>query len=173
MICHWAQIRATFMFNRPQTHVLAAPVVLRTVAAYICQDRQVLLCPSWAKGNECAKNPAYIFENCQLSCGVCGFQCAAQDRTADGCDWRCVCAVPDCEKGSESALVGFGHAESLLPPGTNFRYRREPPSNFHVCPTSGRRPQVGPGRFRKPPKMMAKSASFCYEICPKDAHELS
>jgi hypothetical protein len=28
-------------------------------------------------------------------------------------------------------------------PGTNFRYRREPPSNFHVCPTSGSPPQVG------------------------------
>jgi hypothetical protein len=65
--------------------------------------------------------------------------------------------VQGCEEGSKSALVGLGHAETLSPPG-------EPPStftmshigtlptsgapgdfplNFHVCPTSGRRPQVG------------------------------
>ena len=45
--------------------------------------------------------------------------------------------------------------------GTNFRYRREPPSNFHVCPLFGTPPTIGaPGDLEKPPK----SASFCYEI---------
>ena len=44
--------------------------------------------------------------------------------------------------------------------GTNFRYRREPPSNFHVCPLFGTPPTIGaPGDLEKPPK----SASFCYE----------
>ena len=44
--------------------------------------------------------------------------------------------------------------------GTNFRYRREPPSNFSVCPLFGTPPSIGaPGDLEKPPK----SASFCYE----------
>jgi hypothetical protein len=44
--------------------------------------------------------------------------------------------VQGCEEGSKSALVGLGHTKTLSPPG-------EPPSTFHVCPTSGRCPQVG------------------------------
>jgi hypothetical protein len=45
-------------------------------------------------------------------------------------------------------------------PGTNFRYRREPPSNFHVCPQNGTPPTSGAqGDLEKNPK----SASFCYE----------
>ena len=73
------------MCKRPRTQAVAALalLVLRTAAAYTCQDRQVVLCPSWARGNECGRNPAYMLENCQLSCGVCGLQCAAQDRPAD------------------------------------------------------------------------------------------
>jgi hypothetical protein len=45
-------------------------------------------------------------------------------------------------------------------PGTNFRYRREPPSNFRVCPLFGTPPSIGaPGDLEKPPK----SDSFSYE----------
>ena len=45
--------------------------------------------------------------------------------------------------------------------GTNFRYRREPPSNFRVCPLFGTPPSIGaPGELEKPPK----SDSFSYEI---------
>jgi hypothetical protein len=38
------------------------------------------------------------------------------------------------------ALVGFRHAESLSPPGTNFRYL---PLTFAYVPISGRRPRLG------------------------------
>jgi len=69
--------------------------------------------------------------------------------------------VEVCGRGSKSALVGFRHAESLSPPGTNFRYRREPPSNFRVCPLFGKPPSIGaPGELEKPPK----SDSFCFLI---------
>jgi hypothetical protein len=45
-------------------------------------------------------------------------------------------------------------------PGTNFRYRREPPSNFRVCPLFGTPPSIrAPGELEKPPK----SDSFSYE----------
>ena len=48
-------------------------------------------------------------------------------------------------------------------PGTNFRYRREPPSNFRVCPLFGTPPSIGaPGELEKPPK----SDSFSYECAP-------
>ena len=48
-------------------------------------------------------------------------------------------------------------------PGTNFRYRREPPSNFPYVPFSGRprlgHPAPAQGELEKPPK----SDSFSYE----------
>ena len=40
-------------------------------------------------------------------------------------------------------------------PGTNFRYQREPPSNFRVCPLYGTQPSIGaPCDLEKPPKTM-------------------
>ena len=76
------------------------------------------------------------------------------------------------------ARMGLDTPKVFRRPGTNFRYRREPPSNFRVCPLFGTPPSIGaPGDLEKPPK----SASFCYEtagsalppVCPpsvKRAH---
>ena len=111
----------------------------------------------------------------------------AIDAAARGCGWRCGCACPT---GLCATARGVASPPLLLVativlfrvklarrarnphwwnldmpkvfcrPGTNFRYRREPPSNFHVCPLFGTPPTSGaPGDLEKTPK----SASFCYE----------
>ena len=109
---------------------------------------------------------------------------------ARGCGWRCGCACPtgrlrDRPRRRGTAVAARrqyrargdglrGGARNphwcdldtpkvFRRPGTNFRYRREPPSNFRVCPLFGTPPSIGaPGDLEKPPK----SASFCYEYQP-------
>ena len=84
--------------------------------------------------------------------------CASMCSSPTSCSFACKVA----RRGSKSALVGFRHAESLRRPGTNFRYRREPPSNFRVCPLFGTPPSIGaPGELEKPPKSFSYDKKRC------------
>jgi hypothetical protein len=83
----------------------------------------------------------------------------AIDAAARGCDWRCGCAGPTGRLSLHRLLLvativlfRFAFAKRVAMsarnphwwdldtpkvfcrPGTSFRYRREPPSKFHVCP---------------------------------------
>ena len=92
-----AQSRAPGAWKRPRTQALAALLVLRAAAAYVCRDSDPVLCPSWTRGGECNKNPTYMLKNCPLSCGVCGFQCADQRQ------WGVLCK---CNAGYSGPIGG-------------------------------------------------------------------
>ena len=115
---------------------------------------------------------------------------------ARGCGWRCGCACPTgrlrdrprrrgtaaarpqhralsrfkvARRGSKSALVGVRHAKVFRRPGTNFRYRREPPSNFRVCPLFGTPPSIGaPGDLEKP--LIHIESSFSLSVKDRTAY---
>ena len=45
----------------------------------MCKDSDEIQCPIWMKMGECSKNPAFMTQQCALSCGKCG------NKTFDSC----------------------------------------------------------------------------------------
>jgi hypothetical protein len=68
---------------------------------------------------------------------------------------RCCSSPPSCcfvsrARRARNPLWGdLDTTKVFCRPGTNFRYRRESPSNFRVCPLFGTPPTGGHPRFRK------------------------